>query len=80
MLDDCVSFCLWACFLIDEIAKVRRSDYIVRDHRHLADLDSFEKVHGRYCEVGTGLMAYIGRIQRGTRAPDGSKKSSRRLS
>ena len=46
MLDACVSFYQWACFPIYGIAKVRRSDYLVFDRRHLVQdvVDSI--VHG----------------------------------
>jgi hypothetical protein len=39
MLDICVSFYQWACFPIYGITKVRRSDYLVFDRRHLAYLN-----------------------------------------
>ena len=35
MLDACVSFYQWTCFPIYGITKVRRSDYLVFDRRHL---------------------------------------------
>ncbi|MEP7156199.1 MAG: hypothetical protein ABI905_10540, partial [Betaproteobacteria bacterium] len=62
MLDACVSFYQWACFSIYGIVKVRRSDYIVFDRRHLSYLNFIEKFHCTYCEYGTGLMAYMGEI------------------
>ena len=39
MLDLCVSFYQWACFPIYGIVKVRRSDYLVFDRRHLGYLN-----------------------------------------
>lgn len=53
LLDACVSFYQWACFPIYGIAKVRRSDYLVFDRRHLAYLNLIEKFHCTYCEYGT---------------------------
>ena len=62
MLDACVSFYQWACFPIYGIAKVRRSDYLVYDRRHLGYLNIIEKFHCTYCEYGNGLMAYMREI------------------
>jgi hypothetical protein len=62
LLDICVSFCQWACFPIYGIAKVRRADYLVFDRRHLAYLNSIEKLHCTYCEYGNGLMGYMAEI------------------
>jgi hypothetical protein len=59
LLDICVSFCQWACFPIYGIAKVRRADCLVFDRRHLAYLNSIEKLHCTYCEYGNGLMGYM---------------------
>lgn len=62
MLDACVSFYQWACFPIYGIAKVRRSDYLVFDRRHLGYLNFIEKFHCTYCEYGNGLMSYMAEI------------------
>jgi len=62
MLDACVSFYQWACFPIYGIAKVRRSDYLVFDRRHLGYLNFIEKFHCTYCEYGNGLMSYMTEI------------------
>ena len=62
MLDLCVSFYQWACFPIYGITKVRRSDYLVFDRRHLAYLNLIEKFHCTYCEYGAGLMGYMAEI------------------
>ena len=45
MLDVCVSFYQWACFPIYGIVKVKRSDYLVFDRRHLSYLNFIEKFH-----------------------------------
>ena len=62
MLDLCVSFYQWVCFPVYGIAKVRRSDYIVFDRRHLAYLNAIEKFHCTYCEYGNGLVSYLAEI------------------
>lgn len=62
MLDICVSFYQWTCFPIYGIQKVRRSDYLVFDRRHLGYLNIIEKFHCTYCEYGNGLMGYMAEI------------------
>jgi hypothetical protein len=60
--DLCVSFYQATCFPIYKIAKVRRRDYIVFDHRHLAYLNFFEKFHCLYCSYATGFLSYAREI------------------
>lgn len=62
MLDLFVTFYQWACFPIYGIAKVRRSDYLVYDRRHLGYLNFIEKFHCTYCEYANGLIAYLREI------------------
>ena len=62
LIDLCVSFYQWVCFPIYGVTKVRRSDYIVFDRRHLGYLNFIEKFHCTYCEYGNGLMAYMTEI------------------
>ncbi len=62
MLDLFVSFYQWACFPIYGIAKVKRSDYLVFDRRHLEYLNLIEKFHCTYCEYANGLIAYLREI------------------
>ena len=62
MLDVVVSFYQWACFPIYGIVKVKRSDYLVFDRRHLSYLNFIEKFHCTYCEYGNGLMGYMREI------------------
>jgi len=62
LLDLCVSFYQWSCFPIYGIAKVRRSDYIVFDRRHLGYLNFIEAFHCTYCEYGNGLMGFMAEI------------------
>ncbi len=68
MLDVCVSFYQWACFPIYGIVKVKRSDYLVFDRRHLGYLNFIEKFHCTYCEYGNGLMGYMREILARTEA------------
>jgi len=68
MLDVCVSFYQWACFPIYGIVKVKRSDYLVFDRRHLSSLNFIEKVHCTYCEYGNGLIGYVREILARTEA------------
>lgn len=50
------------CFPIYGISRVKRSDYISFDHRHLAYLNFIEKFDCLYCGYGNGLMAYATEI------------------
>lgn len=62
LMDACVTFYQWVCFPIYGITRVRRSDYLVFDRRHLGYLNAIEKFHCTYCEYGNGLMAYMTEI------------------
>lgn len=62
MLDLCVSFYQRICFPIYRVARVRRADYFVYDHHHLAYLNFIEKFHCNYCSYATGLLAYVTEI------------------
>ncbi len=62
LLDVCVTLYQWTCFPIYGITKVRRSDYLVFDRRHLGYLNFIEKFHCTYCEYGNGLMGYMAEI------------------
>lgn len=62
LLDLCVSVYQWTCFPIYGIARVRRSDYLVFDRRHLGYLNFIEKFHCTYCEYGNGLMGYMAEV------------------
>jgi len=57
-LDLCLSFYQIICFPIYRIAKVKRNDYIVFDHQHLAYLNVIEKGHCLYCSYAVGVVAY----------------------
>lgn len=60
--DACVTLYQAICFPVYRIAKVRRRDYIVYDHQHLAYLNFFEKFHCLYCSYANGLLAYAREI------------------
>jgi hypothetical protein len=57
-LDLCVTIYQATSFPVYGIAKVKRSEYIVFDHVHLAYLNFFDKAHCLYCSYGNGLIAY----------------------
>jgi len=46
------------CFRLYGIKRVKRSDYFIFDHQHLAYLNVFEKSHCLYCSYATGLINY----------------------
>lgn len=58
LLDFCLKVYQLTCFPVYGIARVKRSDYISFDHRHLAYLNIIEKVNCLYCSYGNGLIAY----------------------
>lgn len=62
LFDLCVSFYQLTCFPIYRIARVKRSEYFVLDHQHLAYLNIVEKFHCMYCSYAVGLLAYATEI------------------
>lgn len=62
LLDLCVSLYQLICFPVYRIASVKRADYFVMDHRHLAYLNFFEKAHCMYCSYAVGLLGYATEI------------------
>jgi hypothetical protein len=62
VLDLFLFFYQWTCFSVYGIQKVKRADYFVLDHQHLAYLNFFEKGHCMYCSYAVGLMAYATEI------------------
>lgn len=46
------------CFPIYKIPKVRRRDYLVFDHHHLAYLNIIEKINCAYCSYTNGAIAF----------------------
>ncbi|MBU0621985.1 MAG: hypothetical protein KJ795_09065 [Gammaproteobacteria bacterium] len=61
-LDLCVSLYQWICFPVYGIARVKRSDYFVLDHQHLAYLNIIEKGHCLYCSYAVGLLAFASEV------------------
>lgn len=47
------------CFPIYKIPKVRRRDYLVFDHHHLAYLNIIEKINCAYCSYTNGAIAFV---------------------
>ncbi|HEX5364272.1 MAG TPA: hypothetical protein VFW59_08370 [Gallionella sp.] len=62
LLDLCLSLYQLICFPVYRIARVKRGDYIVFDHQHLAYLNIIEKAHCLYCSYAVGLLAYATEI------------------
>ena len=62
LFDLCITFYQMTCFPIYGVARVRRANYIVLDHQHLAYLNGFEKVHCMYCSYAVGVLAYAREI------------------
>lgn len=58
LIDLTVWFYQFSCFPVYGIPKVRRADYIVIDHQHLAYLNSVEKFHCVYCSYASGVFAF----------------------
>lgn len=62
LFDLCISLYQLSCFPVYRIARVKRADYIVYDHQHLAYLNIIEKAHCLYCSYASGLLSYAGEI------------------
>jgi len=62
LFDLSVSLYQAICFPVYGIPKVKRADYIVFDHQHLAYLNFFEKGHCLYCSYAVGMLAYTSEI------------------
>lgn len=62
LFDLCVGFYQTTCFPIYRVAKVKRGNYFVMDHQHLAYLNIIEKVHCMYCSYAVGLLAYASEV------------------
>jgi hypothetical protein len=60
--DLCISFYQLSCFPVYRISRVRRADYFVLDHQHLAYLNIIQKMHCMYCSYAVGLLAYAREI------------------
>ncbi|MCR4298613.1 MAG: hypothetical protein NUV75_07670 [Gallionella sp.] len=62
LFDLCISFYQLTCFPVYRVAKVRRANYIILDHQHLAYLNLIEKVDCIYCSYAVGLLGYAQEI------------------
>lgn len=62
LLDLTASLYHVVCFPLLGIPKVKRSDYLVFDHHHLAYLNLLEKLNCAYCSYGNGLISYLKEI------------------
>lgn len=62
LFDLSVSLYQAICFPVYGIPKVKRADYIVFDHQHLAYLNIIEKGHCLYCSYAVGMLAYTSEI------------------
>ena len=62
ILDIGVTLYQTICFRLYSIPRVKRSQYIIYDHQHLAYLNSFEKLNCLYCSYAGGLINYAREI------------------
>ena len=62
ILDVFVSLYQAVCFPVYKIQKVRRADYLIFDHHHLAYLNIIEKLNCAFCSYANGLIAYTREI------------------
>jgi len=62
LFDLCVSLYQLLCFPVYGISRVKRTDYIVFDHLHLAYLNIIEKAHCMYCSYAVGMLAHTSEI------------------
>ncbi len=62
LFDLCVSLYQLLCFPVYGISRVKRADYIVFDHQHLAYLNIIEKAHCLYCSYAVGMLAYTSEV------------------
>ena len=62
LFDLCVSLYQLLCFPIYGVSRVKRADYIVFDHQHLAYLNIIEKAHCMYCSYAVGMLAHTSEI------------------
>jgi hypothetical protein len=62
LFDLCVTLYQYLCFPVYGIGRVKRGNYFVLDHQHLAYLNIIEKTHCLYCSYAVGLLAYAGEI------------------
>lgn len=62
LMDLMVSLYQWLCFPVYGIPRVRRRDYLIFDHTHLAYLNLIEMINCGYCSYANGLASYVKEI------------------
>lgn len=62
ILDAGITLYQYLCFPLYRIKRVKRSDHMAFDHRHLAYLNLLEKFNCLYCSYGNGLISYAREI------------------
>jgi len=62
LFDLCASIYQLTSFPIYGITKVRRANYIVMDHQHLAYLNIIEKMDCMFCSYAVGMLGYASEI------------------
>lgn len=62
ILDISLSVYQSICFRLYGVPLVKRSNYIIFDHRHLAYLNLFEKINCLYCSYASGVINYAREI------------------
>ena len=62
IFDLCISVYQLTCFPVYGIARVRRANYFLFDHQHLAYLNAIEKFDCIYCSYAVGLLGYAQEI------------------
>lgn len=59
LMDICVTIFQAVCFRAWGLTRVRRSDYLAFDRRHLAYLNGIQKLNCTYCSYANGVIAYV---------------------
>lgn len=62
LLDLAVTLYQGICFPLYGIPKVKRRDFMIYDHKHLAYLNGIEKINCLYCSYASGLASYTKEI------------------
>ena len=59
-----ISVCLYqgVCFYFWKLPKTARSDYVIFDRRHLAYLNSIQKLNCLFCGYANGVIAFVREI------------------
>jgi len=59
LIDGYVYLYQWICFPAYGIPRVKRSDFLIMDRRHLPYLNGLEKLNCFYCSYFNGMIAYV---------------------